>query len=106
MKEVKTYWYVEPEDGHTNEVIAKNLLAIGSLNENLSLLDIEGRERSVYQIEDYAFITRLYKDEKKFNLSFKVFYRQSRYGQLRPWKFGQKKQKILKKNQTKNSTNN
>jgi hypothetical protein len=90
-KEPMTYWFVEPEDAHTNEVIAKSLLALSQLDENVALEDVDGASHSVYQVEEYFFITRLYRDRAKLSLRFTVFYRAGKNGKLRFWKLGVKK---------------
>jgi hypothetical protein len=89
-----TYWYVEPGDAHTNKVIADSLLALSQLDENVSLEDVDGDYHSVYQVEEYFFITRLYRDRVKLTLSFKVFYRAGKNGKLRPWELGVKKPQV------------
>jgi hypothetical protein len=86
-------WFVEPEDAQTNEVLAKSLLALSQLDESVALLDSEGEEHSVFQVEAYSFVTRLYKDMTKFHLHFKVFYRSGTNGPLRLWKLGADKPK-------------
>jgi hypothetical protein len=91
MGEIITYWFVEPEDAHTNEVIAKSLLALSQLDENVSLEDNEGNRHSVFRVESYAFVTRLYKDTTKFHLKFKVFSQQGKNAKLRLWTLGTKK---------------
>ncbi len=91
----KTYWYVEPIDAHTNEVIAKRLLAVNQFNENFALIDSEGREISVFQIEKYAFVQELYDNRSKFSLRFKVYSKKGRNGQLRLWELGEKKPKKI-----------
>jgi hypothetical protein len=86
-KKVLTFWFIEPSDAHTNEIIARNLAALNKINENLSLVDVNGFEHSVFQVENHAFITRLYKDKQKFSLKFNIFMRQGKNGLLRLWKF-------------------
>lgn len=93
MKKVATSWYVEPCDANTNEVIAKNLAAVNKVNENVDLEDVDGLFHSVFEVEDYSFITRLYKDRFKFNLRFNVFYKKGKNDKLRPWTLGEKKKK-------------
>lgn len=92
-KEPMTYWFVEPNNAHTNEVIAKSLLALSQLDENVSLEDVDGKYHSVYQVEEYFFITRLYRDRVKLVLDFKVFSRAGQNGKLRLWKLGADKPK-------------
>ncbi len=95
-KEKNMNWFVEPEDAHSNEVIAKSLLALSQLDESVALLDSEGVEHSVFQVENYAFVTRLYKDRTKFQLHFKVFNRSGKNGPLRLWTLGADKSKKIK----------
>lgn len=90
-KTLITYWYVEPEDAHTNQVIANSLLALSQLDENVALADEHDVSHSVYQVEQYFFITRLYRDRIKLNLHFKVFHRAGKNGKLRIWTLGVKK---------------
>ncbi len=87
----KTYWFVEPIGAHTNEIIAKRLLAVNQLDENFAITDSEGREISVFQIEKYSFVQELYDNRHKFSLRFKVYSRQGKNGQLKLWEFGEKK---------------
>lgn len=86
-------WFVEPLDAHTNEIIAKNLLALSRLDENISLADSEGKEHSVYQVENHFFVSRLYKDKRQLSLRFNVYTVRSHGGPLRPWKFEEPKYK-------------
>lgn len=88
---MKTYWYLEPIDAHTNEVIAKRLSAVNQVDENFALTDSEGREISAFQIEKYSFIQEMYDNRQKFALRFKVYSRQGKNGQLKIWEFGDKK---------------
>jgi hypothetical protein len=87
----KMYWFVEPCDSHTNEIIANNLAALNQVNENLALTDADGLPHSVFQVESHLFITRLYKDKQKFSLRFNIFYRQRKSSPLYPWKFEEDK---------------
>lgn len=93
-KEKIMNWFVEPEDAHSNEVIAKNLLALSQLDESVALVDDEGKFHSVFQVENYTFVTHLYKDRTKFQLHFKVFNRPGKNGPLRLWTLGADKPKI------------
>ncbi len=89
-KQKKISWFVEPLDADTNEIIAKPLVARGDLVEHVDLLDDQGEQHSVFEVPAYSFITQLYKDKHKFKLDFRVFYRQSKYGSLKIWLFGEK----------------
>lgn len=90
MEKRKTYWFVEPLSAHTNEVISKSLISTGDLIEHSKIVDNNGVSHSVYQLPSYSFITRLYKDRAKFNLEFKVYSRQGKYGQIKLWTLGRK----------------
>ncbi|MFA6513932.1 MAG: hypothetical protein WCT50_01410 [Patescibacteria group bacterium] len=87
----KTYWFVEPEDAHTNGIIARSLLELSQLDENVSLTDVDGHSHSVFRVENYAFVNRLYKDQTKFLLKFKVFSQQGKNAKLRLWTLGIRK---------------
>lgn len=89
MKEnVTTYWFVEPKDAQTKEVIVSNLLALSPFDKSVVLEDIEGKEHDVFQVENYFFISRIYRDRNNLLLQFKIFSRQGKNGKLNPWKFG------------------
>ncbi len=75
-------WYVEAV-GHTNEVIAAELPAE---NASRGILCQDGVKRDFWQC-DYRFITRLLKSETAEHLEFKVFYREGKFGPVRPWPF-------------------
>ncbi len=87
MNKSKTYWFVEPDDAHTNEIIVRQLVLHGGGEESGSLLNIEGKKIAVFSVPDYAFINRLYKDKQKFGLRFNVFCRRGVNGKLKPFKF-------------------
>ncbi len=91
------YWYIEPLDAYTNEVIAKNLLALSQLDENVALFDQDGKEHSVFQVESHMFITRLYKDRFKLGLRFNVYQRRNSDSPIRIWKFADPDYQISKK---------
>jgi hypothetical protein len=90
-KKISTDWFVEPLDSHTNEIIAKNLAAVNKVDENVDVIDASGESHSVFQVEDHSFVTRLYKDKRKFSLNFNVYYRQGKNSKLRPWRFEENK---------------
>lgn len=89
-KKRKIEWFVEPLDSETNEKMAKYLSTLNALVEQCGMRDRENQEHLVYQVPDYSVITRFYKDERKFNLKFKVYYRQNGYGPIKLWLFGEK----------------
>jgi hypothetical protein len=90
-------WFVEPEDAHTNGIIAKRLLELSQLEENVSLFDNEGNEHSVFRVEKYDFITHLYKDKNNSQLRFKVFSQKGKNAKLQLWTLGVKKPVVVKK---------
>lgn len=101
MNKLKTYWFIEPDDAHTNEIIVRQLTLHGGGEESGSLLDIEGKRRAVFSVPDYAFVHRLYKDKQKFGLRFHVFCQRGTNGKLKPFIFADKnwqieRRKILK----------
>ncbi|MFA6416820.1 MAG: hypothetical protein WCW61_01360 [Patescibacteria group bacterium] len=81
-------WFVEPKDGHTNGIIASNLAVLNQVCESADLKDNHGDGHHVYQVENYSFITQLYKDKGKFILDFQVFYRAGFNGPIRLWTLG------------------
>lgn len=81
-------WYVEAT-GHTNEVIAREL---PEENAHKGILCQDGEKRDLWECE-YAFIAKLLKNETSAKLQFEVFYRESRYGPVKPWPFLRKKRK-------------
>ncbi len=88
----KIYWFVEPKNSYTNKVIAQHLLATSQLSlEPQELLGVDDQAHLVFEVSEYAFISRLYKDRFNLNLEFCVFSRQGKNGRLRPWIFGDKK---------------
>ncbi|MDD2353768.1 MAG: hypothetical protein PHH52_01880 [Patescibacteria group bacterium] len=94
---VVTEWFVEPSDAHTNEVIVKNLIHLGQYQEGVNLIDNSGAPHFVFPLESHTFITRLYKDQIKFILRFKVFYRRGVKSPLRLWRFEEASYKRAKK---------
>jgi hypothetical protein len=90
MEKRQIDWFVEPLSAHTNEVIAKSLSNSGDLIEHSKIVDDRGIDHSVYQLSNYSFITRLYKDRRKFNLDFNVYSRQGKYGKIKLWTLGRK----------------
>jgi hypothetical protein len=87
MNKVKTYWFVEPRNTHSNEVIMKQLVLYGFGDENGAVLEINGTPTPVYSVPDYAFINRLDKDKHKLNLKFNVFCRRGKYGKIKVFQF-------------------
>lgn len=83
-------WYVEAT-GHTNEVIASELSAE---NAHKSVLCQDGEKRDLWECT-YRFVSQLLKNEVEGQLQFKVFYRESSYGPVKPWPFLRKKRLTL-----------
>lgn len=81
-------WYVEAT-GHTNEVIAREL---PEENAHKDVLCQDGEKRDFWEC-DYAFITKLVKNETVGQLQFRVFYREGRHGPAKPWPFLKRKRK-------------
>jgi len=75
------YWYVEPLNAHTNEVIGKNL----DPNENCEdLLCSDGKRRDLWRCH-YQFVARIQKSKASMRLDFQVFNQEGRHGQIRTW---------------------
>ncbi|HPY08388.1 MAG: hypothetical protein ACOX0H_01020 [Patescibacteria group bacterium] len=87
MAKKRITWFIEPLSAHTNEVIFKNFFPIDEVSDIMRLSDNEGVFRMVYQVSKYAIITNLNRDRRKFNLQYNVYYRESKYGKLKLWKF-------------------
>ncbi len=83
-------WYVEAF-GHTNEVIATELPAE---NAHKNVLCIDGEKRNLWWC-NYRFVTRLKKNRESGQLSFTVWYRESRNGPVKKWPFLNKKKPTL-----------
>lgn len=100
MKEPANYqWFVEPQGGYTNELLAKHLSATCDLEEVFSLLDNKGLEHKAYLVE-HAFITEIKKSQVYSQLKFKIFVRAKNYGPVREFSFDdlpKKKDKAIAK---------
>jgi hypothetical protein len=95
MEKGKYYqWFVEPKNDSANEIIGKALVAIGEICESLALLDSEEIPHSVFQVPNYAFVTRLYKSNLKSPSDFAVFQREGHDSPIRFWSLGVKKRKV------------
>lgn len=92
-KKVETEWFVEPLDANTNEIIVRSLASLNQVYENYALSDEEGIERSVFQLDKYSFVSRLYADRRKFSLKFKVYTRRGKHSPLSPWLFDEPNRK-------------
>ncbi|MEK7114271.1 MAG: hypothetical protein AAB850_01840 [Patescibacteria group bacterium] len=86
----KKTWYVEAV-GHTNEAIAAEL---PTENAHKGVLCQDGVKRDFWEC-DYRFITKLLQSEAAEHLQFKVFYREGRYGPVKPWPFLRKRRMTL-----------
>ncbi|MFA5000567.1 MAG: hypothetical protein WC545_04435 [Patescibacteria group bacterium] len=78
-------WFIEPKTAHTNEVIVKNLAAVGDLDINQGMEDNLGIPHRVYRVERHSFITELRKAKAKFNLDFYVYSRRGGNGPIWLW---------------------
>lgn len=94
MKKRKTYWFVEPLNGATNEAIAKELAKTSDVSETINLKVGDGSKHDAFQLPDYHLITLLYSSKTKFGFKFRVYRRQGG-GKLAEWLFGEKKRRSL-----------
>ncbi len=86
----KKTWYLEV-DAHTNEVVATEISAEMT---HRDVLCQDGKKRDFWEC-DYATIAKLLKNERSAHLRFNVFYREGRYGPVKPWPFVKKKKQTL-----------
>jgi hypothetical protein len=102
----KCFWFIEPRDARTNEIIARRLAELNeiadSMNQNLK--DDKGREHSVYQIKDHKRILEFYKSKDQFQLKFNIYTRtgidaplKKSFIDFEEFKRAKKKRKIIKK---------
>jgi len=87
MRKKRVEWFVESLNAHTNEIIVKNFFPLDEVSDVMRLNDNQGVLRVVYQVSKYAVITRLNRDRQNFSLRYNVYYRESKYGKLKYWKF-------------------
>ncbi len=86
----KTYWYLEPRDGSTNESIMDYLsYSLGSTADMIShnRKDDQGKPHDVVEVP-YSAIDKAEKNKRQFLLKFKVFTRREGEVCIREWKFG------------------
>jgi len=77
---VRTYWYVEPLDSHTNKVMQSYL-------DNPVEMELELKKRvKAYEVS-YSSISRLKESKKDLHLSFKIYNKRGKYGQVREFDF-------------------
>ncbi len=91
-------WYVEPLDGHTNEVIARRLASSRAVFNNYlfpEMKDNYGLTHSVWLAPDYNFISALYKSQNDLALKFNVF-SQRNQEPIRLWILGKKIKKLCR----------
>lgn len=86
-KKRSIYWFVEPLDSHTNEIMARHLSSLGNLIEHAGLKDKNENCHFVYEVPSYSVITRFNNDKQKFSLKFRVYYRQRNHGPIHLWNF-------------------
>ena len=90
-----TYWFVEPRNTFTNQVIASRLAQQNQAGEDrqaVVMLDDRGKSPSVWQV-DYSFVAELLRSKRTVSLDFRVYNRRGDRGPIRCWKFGGKKKK-------------
>jgi len=87
MAKKRITWFIEPLNAHANEIIVKNFYPLDEVSDIMRLSDNKGVFHMVCQAAKYAVITRLNRDRHKFNLRYNVYYRESKYGKLKLWKF-------------------
>ncbi len=86
----KTYWYLEPRDGSTNESIMEYLsYSLGSTADMIShnRKDGQGKTHDVVEVPYHA-IDKAEKNKKQFLFRFKVFTRKEGEACIHEWKFG------------------
>ncbi len=81
------FWFVEPLDSSTNEIMARYLSLLGHLAEKAGFNDKESTNHFVYEVPGYSVISRFLNDKKKFALKFRIYYRQRNHGPIHLWKF-------------------
>lgn len=87
-KEKKYQWFVEPKNDHANEAIVRPLGELSEVEMNLKLKDDQGFSHKVYEVPDYAFITRLYHSALTSPGDFVVFNRLGEDGPIKFWILG------------------
>jgi len=93
MKKRKTYWFVEPLNGLTNEAIARELAKTADVSEALCLDVGDGSSHQAFQLPNYRLVGMLYADKNKFNFKFRIYRRQGG-GKLAEWLFGDRRNKF------------
>jgi hypothetical protein len=82
-------WYIFTNDGHTNEVIARELIGrereTESANYPLTMC-ADGIERPLWECSG-AFVTLMKQNGNDPNLHFKIFKKEGKYGPIREVKF-------------------
>jgi len=87
MAKKRITWFIEPLSAHANEIIMKNFFPIDEVGDITRMVDNEGVFHMVFEAARYNVITRLNRDRHKFNLQYNVYYRESKDGKLKLWKF-------------------
>ncbi len=86
----RTYWYLEPRDGLTNESITEYLsFSLGATADMFSSnkKDCQGKPHDVVEVP-YSAIDKVEKNTRLFLLKFNVFTRRDGEECIRKWKFG------------------
>lgn len=78
-------WFIEPNDAHTNEIIARRLAEVNEIADsaNQVIEDDKGIEHSVYQVKNHQRILEFCKGKKQFQLKFKVYTRIGIYAPIK-----------------------
>jgi hypothetical protein len=90
-----TKWFIEPLNAQTNEVISKSQQFL-SEEKMLNGVTCEDEEKhQLWEVNDYAFVTKLCCCRRQFGLSFNVW-NQTGTGKIRLWTFHLRKKKKTK----------
>lgn len=95
-----TKWYIESKDSRTNEIIATAMEGLHSAEKFVTLTCSDDNKHSLAEVPNYAFVSRLLRSRKDFNLNFEVFRSQGN-GKPTPWLFSSRKKTTLEKLQAK-----
>lgn len=88
-------WYIFTNDGHTNEVISRELIGREVKTEsanNTLLICSDGVERPLWEC-DGPFATRMKQNENDPNLHFTIYKKEGKYGPIKKVTFLKKKKR-------------
>lgn len=89
-------WYIFTNDGHTNEVISRQMPQESTGKAHSFLICFDGVERPLWEC-DGSFVTKMKENESNPNLHFKIYKREGKYGPIKEVKFIKRPQKKKKK---------